>query len=62
MTARVLFECPYGGCEAYGYCPCAEDEAELDDLEAVGIASDYPPARRTHDLPDISNYQPPKES
>ena len=46
MTEQlVLFvACPYGGCDAYGYCPCAEDELDADgdpydegDQDASGV-------------------------
>ncbi|MFI6248993.1 hypothetical protein [Streptomyces sp. NPDC051016] len=66
MAAEDHFVCPYGGCEPYGYCPCAEHEAELEDLEPDEDFEDFavvhPRVRPVRELPDISNYRSPQGS
>ncbi|MHC3474648.1 hypothetical protein ACYF6T_38965 [Streptomyces sp. 7R007] len=46
-----LFTCPYGGCDAFGYCPCAE--ADPDDPGRV---------RDIDTLPPIDTYEPTQGS
>lgn len=70
MTGQVpLFVCPRGGCDAFGYCPCAEDEPpDEDDLRT---ADDIAEGRalildgRIRDietLPRLDFYEPTQEA
>ncbi|MCQ9178582.1 hypothetical protein KMT30_05965 [Streptomyces sp. IBSBF 2953] len=58
--------CPRGGCDAHGYCPCAEeapDEAELEQADAVrqGRAmKDGDRCRSIDTLPTLDSYEPPE--
>ncbi|MEW2250436.1 hypothetical protein AB0907_24220 [Streptomyces sp. NPDC006975] len=56
--------CPYGGCDAFGYCPCAEDPP---DEEAAGLLDDLAEGRALllrgrvrpiHTLPPLDDYHP----
>lgn len=65
MNQPALFACPRGGCDAFGYCPCAEEEPPdesalrlLDDV-AEGRALVYGGRiRDIHTLPPIDTYNP----
>ncbi|WP_426568137.1 hypothetical protein [Streptomyces canus] len=65
MTAPAVFVCPRGGCDAFGYCPCAEGEPP--DEDALRTADDVAEGRALlyedrvrdiHTLPPIDIYEP----
>lgn len=59
----MTWTCPYGGCDAYGYCPCEEDEDELQALEEAALCGELfrnPTVRSVETVPiSIDNYEPP---
>jgi hypothetical protein len=69
MTAQAaLFDCPRGGCDAFGYCPCAEDEPDddeqqlLDDIAAGRALILRGQVRDLETLPPIDTYEPTQEA
>lgn len=70
MTSQPdLFVCPFSDCDAFGYCPCAEDEPpddealeQLDDVAAGRALLLRGRARRIETLPPIDTYEPTQET
>ncbi|WP_329214924.1 hypothetical protein OG352_05540 [Streptomyces sp. NBC_01485] len=62
MTAQLALSlCPYGGCDAYGYCLCAENDAEAANLEEAALNGElvrHLAARPIDTLPPIDTYEP----
>ncbi|MFI1767479.1 hypothetical protein ACH41H_36270 [Streptomyces sp. NPDC020800] len=62
-----LFVCPLGSCDAYGYCPCAEDEPDDEEQQLLDdIAEDRAlilrgRVRPVDTLPPIDTYEPSQE-
>ncbi|WP_432169110.1 hypothetical protein [Streptomyces sp. 1222.5] len=58
--------CPLGGCDAYGYCPCAEDEPDdeeqLDDVAAGRALVHRGRTRVIETLPPLDTYEPTQEA
>ncbi|MFF3847999.1 hypothetical protein [Streptomyces sp. NPDC002328] len=59
--------CPRGGCDAYGYCPCAEDKPPdedalrtADDVTAGRALVDQGRVRDINTLPPLDAYEPPE--
>ncbi|MGW0993488.1 hypothetical protein [Streptomyces sp. NPDC002520] len=69
MTQPALFACPYGSCDAYGYCLCAEeeppDEAALEQLDDIADGRALILRGRIRDietLPPIDTFDPTQET
>ncbi|MGV4984554.1 hypothetical protein ACVB8X_14125 [Streptomyces sp. NRAIS4] len=64
-----LFACPRDGCDAFGYCPCAEDEPpdedalqQLDDVADGRALILRGRIRDIETLPPLDTYEPTWEA
>ncbi|SHI65941.1 hypothetical protein [Streptomyces sp. 3214.6] len=62
----MTWVCPRGGCDAYGYCPCAEEPPDEADLEQAAVIAQGQAikvggrVRSIDTLPPLDTYEPPE--